>query len=364
MKMLWVFSTFSIGGPQRRAAEIIARLGDSEEHVIIPLDGRREASAFLPPDGAWRFETVPLKKSGFVSFSNLAAIRSALSRLKPDLLMTSNWGAIEWAIANRGAAKVPHIHFEDGFGPDESQTRQNWKRAGARRLALSDRLVVVPSQTLLDVARRCWRLPAENVILIENGVDVARYRSPQRPERPVVVVGSLGALRPEKNYPRLARAVAAARADAGCGICLRICGEGPDRAAIEAEADASWLELPGETKSPETAFRDFDIFALSSDTEQAPLSLMEAMAAGLPVAATDVGDIKRMVAPANAPFISQMEDEKGLANSIAALAKDRRLRLELGRANAAKAGTDFTVEKMVSAHAALHRRAISARALS
>ena len=61
--------------------------------------------------------------------------------------------------------------------------------------------------------------------------------------------------------------------------------------------------LVGPTAAPERTLGDVDIFALSSDTEQMPLSILEAMAAGLPIVATDVGDVRAMVADDNLPFI-------------------------------------------------------------
>lgn len=361
MKILWVFSTFAIGGPQRRAAEVISRLGPEHEHVIIALDRRHEAEVFLPPNARWQIEDARFEKSGFVSLANLQEIRRALSRVAPDLLLTSNWGSIEWAIANRGAARRPHIHFEDGFGPDESASLQNWKRALTRRVVLADTIVAVPSAVLRDVALRRWGLSERNVVLLENGVDVARYRTAPRGARSVVVVGSLGALRGEKNYPRLARAVAAARQNTGLDIRLKIHGDGPERSAIEKVASgAHWLELPGPTSAPQSALKDFDLFALSSDTEQAPLSLMEAMASGLAVAATDVGDIARMVAPENRSFVTPLGDDAALSDAIGKLAANPDLRARLGASNAAKATAEFAAESMVAAHAALYDRAIRA----
>ena len=65
----------------------------------------------------------------------LLAARSVLGRLRPDLLLTYNWGAIEWAIANR-LPRLPHLHMEDGFGPEE-RDRQLPRRVLARRLLLT-----------------------------------------------------------------------------------------------------------------------------------------------------------------------------------------------------------------------------------
>lgn len=364
MRLLWAFSTFAIGGPQRRFASLIERLDPSFQHVVIALDGNREAEQFLPANGRWSRHELTFEKSSFVSFSNLRAIRRTLDEFAPDLILTSNWGAIEWAIANRGRRRIPHIHFEDGFGPDESASRQNQKRVLARRAFLRGRIVVVPSTTLLHIALNIWRLPPDQVIHIPNGVDVERYR--QRAGKSAgaeIVVGSLGALRGEKNYRRLVRAVA--QADRQCGALLRLAiyGEGPERIAIESEAMSSdftgRLSLPGASLAAETALREFDIFALSSDTEQMPLSLMEAMAAGLPVAATDVGDIRDMVSDENRAFITKAGDDKALAHAISVLASDEVLRQQLGAANAAKARVDFALERMVGAYSALIRNVIA-----
>ena len=80
---------------------------------------------------------------------------------------------------------------------------------------------------------------------------------------------------------------------------LVIVGEGPERSVIAAEAArcgvSDRVHLPGFLANPHTYLGLFDIFALSSDSEQFPISVAEAMAAGLPVVATDVGDIKAML---------------------------------------------------------------------
>ena len=86
-----------------------------------------------------------------------------------DLLVTYNWGSIEWALAN-GAAEIPHIHIEDGFGPEESK-RQFPRRVWTRRLALRRSIVVVPSLTLKEMAFKVWHLNKASVRYIPNGIE-------------------------------------------------------------------------------------------------------------------------------------------------------------------------------------------------
>jgi glycosyltransferase involved in cell wall biosynthesis len=99
-------------------------------------------------------------------------------------------------------------------------------------------------------------------------------------------------------------------------------------------------------------YAGFDLFALSSDTEQMPLSVIEAMASGLPVVSTDVGDVRGMVAEENTRFVTAPREE-ALATSLLALLRDPALRLQIGAANLARAQRDFDQAAMFAAYHAL-----------
>jgi glycosyltransferase involved in cell wall biosynthesis len=160
------------------------------------------------------------------------------------------------------------------------------------------------------------------------------------------VIGTIATLRPEKNLTRLIGAFAAlAKEQNGTGLRLLIVGDGSERAALESAAQVSGqaekITFAGPTSAPEEMLRRMDIFALSSKTEQMPLSVLEAMASGLPISAVAVGDILDMVAEENRPYIVNESDENAFRGSLRALIRDSELRRRLGRANRAVAVARF-----------------------
>lgn len=345
--LLSVFATFAVGGPQVRFATLANALGPAFRHAVVAMDGDTACAARLDPSLDVTFPAVPVRKGGLIA--NVRSFRRVLRTLRPALLLTHNWGSIEWAIAN-ALPVVPQVHVEDGFGPEERAT-QIPRRVWLRRLCLRRCTVIVPSLTLLRIAREVWRLPEARLHSIPNGVDLARIAAaaPLRPPGEGVVIGTVAALRAEKALGRLLRAVALLPAEPPARLV--IVGEGPERPGLEALAAELGLAgrtlFTGHVEDPAGWYRGFDLFALSSDTEQMPLSVLEAMAAGLPVAATDVGDVRAMLAPANAPHVVA-KDEAALAGALAALLADPAARAAIGAANREKAARDYARDTMIA----------------
>jgi glycosyltransferase involved in cell wall biosynthesis len=346
--LLHVFSTFAVGGPQVRFAALANRFGPAWRHAIVAMDANTACRALLSPSLAVTFPAVALRKGD--TAGNLRRCRRALLDLRPDLLVTYNWGAIEWAMANLMAGRR-HIHIEDGFGPQE-RTRQLARRIWTRRLVLRRSTVVLPSRTLERIALEVWRLPPGRVRYIPNGIDTARFLPPQEGGGVApLTIGTVAALRGEKNLARLLEAFALLPPPTR----LVIAGDGPERGALEALAArlglADRVHFAGHQSAPQEVLRGLDLFALSSDTEQMPLSVLEAMASGLAVAATDVGDVAAMLAVENRPFVVA-PDAAALAGAMAALLADPARRAAIGAANRARAVRDFDQETMFQAYAA------------
>ncbi len=350
--LLHVFSSFAVGGAQVRFAAIANRYPRAWRHAIIAMDGNLECRERLAPELDLIFPEVGIRKGDTVG--NVMRLRHVLRDLRPHALITGNWGTIEWAIAN-ALPVVRHIHTEDGFGPEE-RDRQLPRRAWTRRIFLRRTIVVVPSRTLWRIATGQWRLSPSRVRYIPNGIDLACFADASTAVLPGEgpVIGCVAALRAEKNLGRLIRAFH--RVVAEQPARLVIVGDGPERGALEQLAAslgiAPHVIFAGHVPEPAPLYRAFDVFALTSDTEQMPMTVLEAMAAALPVAATDVGDIREMLAPENGAFIVPRDDQ-ALGDAFLGLLRQPDVRRSVGAANRARAERDYDQEVMFAQYAAL-----------
>lgn len=368
-KILHLHSTFSLGGKEARAVRLMNHYGDQAHHTILSavpdqLSARDAIDSGIKVD-------FPKDAPSLSGKPGLARYREFVSYFRQfDLILSYNWGSMDGVMARTLFARVqglpPLIHHEDGFNEDE-QIKLNWKRNWFRKFGLGgSQALIVPSQQLERIAQDVWKQPEAKIQRIPNGIDVKRFdKKPQRGTMPgyqknpgEIVVGTLAGLRAIKNLPRLVRICAAA----GKNVRLVIVGEGPEKETIMAEARRCDMQdrilMPGFMADPARFVGLFDIFALSSDSEQFPISLIEAMAAGLPIVSTDVGDVKSMVSQANAGFIKPVDDEEALAKALVTLTQHTQLREDIGAQNRMKAKAEYNEGKMLGRYSLLYGHAL------
>lgn len=370
-RILHLHSSFNLGGKEARAVQLMNHFGGAARHVILSavpdaLGAQSEIDRSLRVDFPGDAAPALYGKPEPGRYMRLARYMQNF-----DLVLSYNWGSMDGVMAHRLLSSFmplpPLIHHEDGFNEDETEKR-NWKRNAFRAQALKGaEAVIVPSKVLTEISRNEWRVAAEKLHHIPNGINVALYQwPPQQGSFPglkrkmgEVIVGTIAGLRAVKNLPRLVRAVSAA----GPNVRLAIAGEGPERSAILAEAErqgmADRLVMPGFLTDPARYVGHFDIFALSSDSEQLPISLIEAMAAGLPAISTDVGDVRNMVSDENRRFIVAKNDEAGFAEGLRQLIGSAKLRAEIGAANRNLAASVYDEEKMFACYRKLYGDAMN-----
>ncbi|WND02669.1 glycosyltransferase family 4 protein [Temperatibacter marinus] len=359
--ILHIFSTFEVGGPQRRFIDLIRMQMKGEpnsfKHHILALDGCYDAYALLPEEskGAQVIKVEPPDLSrGLVK--NILTIKAFLSEHKASQILTYNWGSIEWSLAARFCSKKSYIHVQDGFGPEE-QSSQIFRRKVFRRLGYGGRCkIIVPSHYLKEMALKTWGRSLSSLCYIPNGIDLERYSiAPEVGLRKELslhadhcVIGTVCAMRPEKNIGRLIEAFSLVEKDYPNARLLLV-GDGMALPAMKMLAERIGLKekilFAGHQTQPERYSCLFDIFALSSDTEQMPLAVLESMAAGKVIAATDVGDVSTMVAAENRPYIYG-KSAKILAQNLGQLVATKAVLSSIGEKNKEKAFADFSDAQM------------------
>jgi glycosyltransferase involved in cell wall biosynthesis len=367
--ILHLHSTFAAGGKELRCARLINAWGPKVGHSIVSaMPERMEAAQQILREVPVAYPDNFPSLVGKPTPGRLQKLARAMRGY--DLILTYNWGSIDAVMAHTLFGKAmdlpPLIHHEDGFNEDELKrlkTSRNWYRRVALGRASG---LVVPSEKLEEIALVDWAQPLGRVKQVPNGIPTANFTKKPRLDalRGVVKrkgeswVGTMAGLRKIKNLPRLVRAFAGLPEE----WHLVIVGEGPEEDAIREEADrldiGHRLHLPGFVPDPAKYVGLFDIFALSSDSEQFPISVIEAMAAGVPVVAPAVGDMLEMVSPPNLPYIAEAGDEIGFALSLRELAGNPQLRAELGTANQEKARAEFDEKKMIDTYWRLYSSAM------
>ncbi len=360
-----LFSTFVEGGPQLRIAAIMNALRSSVSHTVIALDGNTAAACRVDSSVEVRYLPAPPKRNAYLYPLELARL---LKEVRPDLLVTYNWGAIDGVIGAQLAPVCPVVHHEHGFGPDEAASLK-LRRVWTRRLVLRRTYcTIVPSAVLREIALTRYKIPPQKVVWIRNGVDLERFRpaGDARERRRLgisdrtLLLGFIGALRGEKNLPMLLRAFAAARlGDAR----LVLVGDGPEAAELRGLAQALGIGdaviFAGATRDTASWLRSFDCFVMSSMTEQMPMALLEAMACGLPAICTDVGDCAEILGSRELPVIVPSGDVAAYAHALQVLAGSAGLRARLGAGNRARCESSYSHQRMIREYEELYYRAAS-----
>jgi glycosyltransferase involved in cell wall biosynthesis len=212
------------------------------------------------------------------------------------------------------------------------------------------------------------RFPAERIFVIPNGVDADRFR-PNHATRQWLrselqipgdsqIVGIVAALRDEKNHGQFI--------DAANDLQRRhpkahfvIVGDGPERAAIEAKIEslqlASRFHLLGSRSDTEHLLAGMDVFCLTSRNEANPVSILEALACGIPVVAPDVGSIRETVIHQKTGFLTEPLSADSTSEAISRLLADPDLAIGLGRAGRQHIRGSWTLDSMVRGYEGLMR---------
>jgi glycosyltransferase involved in cell wall biosynthesis len=358
-------------------------LGGAQSHVReLSLELRRLGHDVTVMTGAPGIFTEQLRQAGIpwlevsslvrpvrphLDLAALVQLWCALGELKPDLVCahTAKAGSL-----GRAAARLRHIpsvftpHGWSMFDRASLQSKPlfSWTEYLAGRLG-SRVINVCESERAL--AQQSGVCPAETLEVVHNGIaelPLARVRPVDAQPPLMVMVARFAA---QKDHSTLLEALS--------GLLsmrwrLLLVGTGDRETSVVRQVDALGLTdrvriLPPGTDVAQLLMRA-QIFVLSTHFEALPISILEAMRAGLPVVATNVGGISESVQQEETGLLVAHGDVAGLRDTLARVMGDPALRLALGSAGRRRWSAQFTASVMATRTVEVYKRALAAGAVS
>ncbi len=210
-------------------------------------------------------------------------------------------------------------------------------------------------------------LDTARTVTIVNGVDIDHFKSSteiQGSDPGTFHIGSIGSLTIQKGYSNLVQAVKLL-SDRDVPAKLTFIGDGPLREELEQQATESGIidrvVFAGTTSDVMQVLPSFDVVAGSSLREGLPLSVLEAMAAGLPVVTTDVGGNKEAIINGSTGILVPAGDPSALAEALETLWKDTEKRVAMGKAGRSRVEEHFSAQNMVTATEKIYESILEGR---
>lgn len=357
------------GGMERVVVSLINATHDRYRHAVITLAGygelRREIADVVTA-------CVSLEKKPGKDWPCYFRFWRVLRALQPDLVQTYNLGTLDLAplVKLAGVPRLVHAeHGRDATDPDGDERK--YQRLRRWMAPLIARYVVVSADLQTWLTQRV-HIRRSQVAFIANGIDTTLFNVPriQSASRHLlgdfappgtVLVGNVARLDKVKDHAGLLVAFGLLRAagngkNANCRLV--IAGDGPQRDELARQIVQLGLtdsvRLLGNRGDVPQVLAECDAFVLSSVAEGMPMTVLEAMATGLPVVATDVGGVASVVEAGATGTLVQPGDAPALAAALGAYVADEKLRHRHGAAGRARVAAKFSLPTMVSAYVALY----------
>lgn len=369
MLVCHVVSSLMFGGGQKVALDLASRLADSADtRTLLVLLGNRIAPDWPAINSPWlRVVSYDGRYNRPGSLIGAArGLRQLFRKHDVNIAHSHGWDAdVVVGLARRGLSvrHVVHQHILADWAASPRLIHR--ARRAITRVALrgSNHWIAVSVPVRQSLRRLRW-LPQDAVTVISNGVDLERF-SPRTdpPRRPRPVIGAAARLARMKGLEFLIEAVALLN-DRGPTCDLVIAGSGPERERLADRAQALGVEdrviLRGFCNDMPAFYRGLDIVALPSvSPEGLPLSILEAMACGLPVVSTNLAGVSDVVTEGKTGALVPPGDPAALASALEPLVRSRETRLSMGRAGRLQVETLFAIDGMVRKVSGVYRQVLT-----
>lgn len=361
-KVLYVIWSLEKGGAEGVVISLARGLDPAHfEPRVVCLNEEGNRARALTDRG---IPVYALHKKAALDIAFLRRLTRLIRDEAPDIVHTHLWGANFWGRIAARRAGVPVI----------VATEHNvdvWKGWFHR---LADNILAKQSQCVIAVSEKVREfyarrgVPAERLRTIYNGIPVERYTCEKEVEKQrlvsefrsldgCAVITTIGRLVPAKDHRTFLEALRLVAAEEK-NIRAFIIGEGEEKKALEAFAREARLDetvyFTGYRSDIPRFLSASDIFVLSSTREGHPLSVLEAMASGVPVVATDAGGTAEVVVDRVTGSLVKPKDPRALAMAILDLLRNRELAGRMSEEARRTVREKFSLETMIERHERLY----------
>lgn len=366
LRVMFVIATLDPHGAERQMAALVAGLDRRRfEPTVCCLTREGPLRARLDATG------VPvscLRKRGRFDAGVFFRLVAAMRRFRPHLVHTWLFTSNLWGRLAARAAGVPCVVASERAA-DRWKTRAHFWLD--RRLASWTDAILANSEGVREFCVERAGVPARKVLVIRNGIDLARFDAAMKgepaaplPGRDGPVVGAVARLEEQKGHEHLLRAFALLL-QGGRQAELWLVGDGPLRPRLESLAEglgiAGRVKFLGARPDVPALLARMDVLALSSLWEGLPNAVIEAMAAGLPVAATDVDGVPEAAVDGRTALLVPPRNPAALTQAMATLLDDPALRQRMGRAGRERAEKEFAMPRMVQETSRVYEKLAKAK---
>ena len=346
-----------VGGMEKLLVEL-ARLTDREQFDLTFVS-LQAAGALAGEIEMLGWPVVTMDKSLGLKPSLVIRLAKVLRGIRPDVVHTHNTAAYLYGVAAAVIARVPRIiHTRHGRRLQASARGKYAFRAMSRWV---DRVVSVSDDThrlTIDDG-----LAEPKATVIHNGVDLERFpRRVAHPDGRALVVARLSR---EKDIASLVRGASLMRERQQVTIPIDVVGDGPERSSLEKLARSLGLEdsirFHGQRHDIAAVLAESSMFVLPSLTEGISLTLLEAMATGLPVVACRVGGNPEVVVDGQTGILVPPDDPLAIAEAMIRIHFDADLAKRMGCAARERVEQLFCVRRMVGQYEQLYAASVGAK---
>ncbi|PQO30270.1 glycosyltransferase [Bremerella cremea] len=356
LKIVIVTTELGMGGAERCVANLACRLNPQKYEVqVVALSSPPEA----PRDGLVQ----QLREAGItLTFLNcrrsweLFSAVSQLRRIVQDTQPAVVWSFLFHAnVVSTWATRGIRIRQLQSLRVIEQGT---WRRKLQSLVAAKADRVLCVSEGVKIFAEQTLKIPVSKLQVIPNGIDLQEIRPSAYwpPEKRAYRVLAVGRLEQQKGFDWLIQCLAPILREKPEWE-LVILGDGSLRASLTTQIEAEGLEksirLPGWQSDLATWFFQSEIYVLSSRWEGMPNTLIEAMARGLPVVATDVEGVRELLPGSLSEQIVRIHEPLPAEALLRRLIENPPLRQQFGEANRQQIETHFSLHQMVQHYEAM-----------